>query len=134
MFVETGQGISREDVIAGYQIFLGRLPESETVIVSQMRHPNWEFFANALIAAAGRQCGINEVHLHGIEGEAGHIEFMSRHLGELMSIFYDAGWSLENEKPSMFSWRDGAKTLEALTTVDGIQVWRNPRVAQAQAT
>jgi hypothetical protein len=157
----------------------------------------------AVTAAAARQRGIQDVRLHGIEGDAGHVEFISQHFldngidpstqdiihgavgakagvthwavvdnpnrvyggrpmgdsavdyigveqtrlvkiervrrvvvgthsraldGELMSIFSEAKWSLENEKPTMFNWRDGAETLESLTRVDGIQVWRNPRL------
>lgn len=200
----------------------------------------------AITTAAARQRGIQEVHLHGIEGDAGHVEFISQHLsdngidlstcdiihgavgaeagvahwavvdnpdrvyggrpmgdgavdylgveqtrlvkidvysivdllmkepewdlvhidiqggeaevcragirtmnervrrvvlgthsraldGELMSIFSEAKWSLENEKPTIFQWREGAETLESLTRVDGIQVWRNPRLIGAPA-
>jgi FkbM family methyltransferase len=370
MFVEVGRGVSREEVIAAFRIFLGRAPEKEAVIASQMRLPDWKSLADNIMNspefkmrkiaateptfspyssppfqvykgyqpreleifkrfelyrgegtpgfvtnflgvkistafcaplvpfdgrtedypmpignvqaetaefigtlrsvleardrftmlecgagygtwmtianAAARQCGIEELHLHGIEGDAGHIEFISQHLldngidpstcnivhgvvgaeagvahwavtddpdevygwrpmddteidylgvqqqrrvevnvyaiadllqkepewdlvhidiqggegevcragiemlnervrrvvigthsrtldGELMSLFYSAGWSLENEKPTIFSWRDGAQTLEALTTVDGIQVWRNPRLVGVPA-
>jgi FkbM family methyltransferase len=50
--------------------------------------------------------------------------------GELMVAFHAAGWSLEHEKPTMMTWRDGAPTLETLARVDGVQVWRNPRLAQ----
>ncbi len=366
MLVEPGQGVSREDVIAAYQIFLERLPESEAAITSQMRHPTWDSLTNALMSAPGfarrmtiagkpdfvasrhqvyrgyelrelelfkrfkpyngdgspgfvtnflgvkistafsrplaaydgkvegypiptggvqaetaeyigvlrsvlgardrftmiecgagfgtwmvnsavaaRQCNIKDIRLYGIEGDAGHIDFMSRHLlnngidaaacnithgavgaeaglafwavtenpeqvyggrpiengeidylgakqeqrveikvhaiadllrneaewdllhmdiqggegevcragiavmdervrrvvlgthsraldGELMTIFYNAGWSLENEKPTISIWRDGAQTLESTTRVDGIQVWRNPRLARAE--
>lgn len=49
--------------------------------------------------------------------------------GEVMSIFHKAGWALENEKPTVSFWQDGAPTLEMLARVDGIQVWRNPRLA-----
>ncbi len=35
---------------------------------------------------------------------------------------------LENEKPSKFRYSPSAPTLEAMTFVDGIQVWRNPRL------
>ena len=46
--------------------------------------------------------------------------------GQIMSIFHEAGWSLENEKPTIMAWRDGAPTLETMARVDGLQVWRNP--------
>jgi FkbM family methyltransferase len=51
--------------------------------------------------------------------------------GELMSLFHLAGWVLENEKPTVMAWRDGAPTLETMARVDGIQVWRNPRLIGA---
>ncbi|WP_149538597.1 class I SAM-dependent methyltransferase [Siccirubricoccus phaeus] len=48
--------------------------------------------------------------------------------GEVMRLFHDAGWVLEAEKPAVMQWRAGT-ALEALTTVDGLQAWRNPRLA-----
>ena len=48
--------------------------------------------------------------------------------GMLMATFHAAGWSLENEKPTIFQWTENAATLEHLTVVDGVQVWRNPRL------
>ena len=47
--------------------------------------------------------------------------------GDVMSTFHAAGWSLENEKPTISHWQDGAATLEAMAAVDGVQVWRNAR-------
>ena len=46
--------------------------------------------------------------------------------GDLMALFGDAGWILENEKPCKFDFSPHYKSLEALTTVDGTQTWRNP--------
>ena len=43
------------------------------------------------------------------------------------------GWLLENEKPPRFAWQAGAPSLIAMTTQDGIQVWRNPKMAPVNA-
>jgi FkbM family methyltransferase len=48
--------------------------------------------------------------------------------GEVMTVFHRARWTLENEKPTIFEWGDGAPTLETMARVDGVQVWRNPRL------
>ncbi len=48
--------------------------------------------------------------------------------GRLVSLFGEAGWILENEKPCRFTWTPGAPDLVAMTTLDGTQVWRNPRL------
>lgn len=53
--------------------------------------------------------------------------------GEVMSVFHTAEWVLENEKPTIMVWRQDAPTLEAMARVDGIQVWRNPRLVGAPA-
>lgn len=49
--------------------------------------------------------------------------------GEVMTAFHAAGWALENEKPTIMPWIQGGRTLEMMATVDGVQVWRNPRLA-----
>ncbi len=49
--------------------------------------------------------------------------------GELMELLFQRGWTLENEKPPRFTWRDGAPSLISMGTADGAQVWRNPRLA-----
>jgi FkbM family methyltransferase len=49
--------------------------------------------------------------------------------GELMSLFHTHHWVLENEKPTVMCWRDGAPTLETMARVDGIQIWRNPKLS-----
>jgi FkbM family methyltransferase len=49
--------------------------------------------------------------------------------GDLLELLGSAGWILENEKPSKFTFTPHYVTLEALTTLDGTQVWRNPRLA-----
>ena len=36
---------------------------------------------------------------------------------------------MENEKPSRLSFVPKAKTFEVMNTIDGIQIWRNPRFA-----
>lgn len=48
--------------------------------------------------------------------------------GLLISLLMGAGWILENEKPAIFEFQRNAPTPEALTRVDGTQVWRNPRL------
>jgi FkbM family methyltransferase len=48
--------------------------------------------------------------------------------GQLISMFVRAGWVLENEKPAIFTFQPGAASLEAMTRIDGTQVWRNPRL------
>ena len=48
--------------------------------------------------------------------------------GEVFSIFHAAKWQLENEKPTQMIWQPNAASPESLTLVDGVQVWRNPRL------
>lgn len=49
--------------------------------------------------------------------------------GDLLNLMFQRGWALENEKPPRFVWTNGAATLIAMTTHDGTQVWRNPRLS-----
>ena len=49
--------------------------------------------------------------------------------GDMIELMRSAGWVLENEKPSKFHFLPEAPTLEAMTHVDGVQVWRNPRMS-----
>lgn len=53
--------------------------------------------------------------------------------GLVMDTFHKAGWSLENEKPTITIWNEAVPTVEGMALVDGVQVWRNPRVASASA-
>lgn len=46
--------------------------------------------------------------------------------GDLLDLLYRAGWLLEHEKPAKFVFTP-QRSLEEMTTVDGTQVWRNPR-------
>jgi FkbM family methyltransferase len=48
--------------------------------------------------------------------------------GDLIDLFFRHGWILENEKPTRFDYNPSAPSLEAMTVVDGTQVWRNPRL------
>ena len=48
--------------------------------------------------------------------------------GDLLELLSQAGWLLENEKPAKFTFVPNSTTLEAMTTLDGTQVWGNPRV------
>lgn len=54
--------------------------------------------------------------------------------GDFLELMTNAGWVLEHEKPAKFTFRTGIRALEALTTVDGTQVWRNPRFFSAGVT
>jgi FkbM family methyltransferase len=51
--------------------------------------------------------------------------------GDLLELLWRAGWLLEHEKPSKFVFTLNPGTLEGMTTLDGTQVWRNPRLTHA---
>jgi len=55
--------------------------------------------------------------------------------GDLIELFAENAWIMENEMPSRVVFSPKAKTLEAMNAVDGVQVWINPgsvrRFAQA---
>jgi hypothetical protein len=46
--------------------------------------------------------------------------------GDLLLLFFRAGWVLEHEKPMQFSYNINVKLLENMNSGDGTQVWRNP--------
>jgi FkbM family methyltransferase len=48
--------------------------------------------------------------------------------GDFLDLMGSAGWILEHEKPTKFNFVPNYTKLEAMTTVDGTQVWRNPRL------
>jgi FkbM family methyltransferase len=48
--------------------------------------------------------------------------------GDLLELMFRAGWHLEHEKPAKFAFMPNHTTLEAMTTIDGTQIWRNPRI------
>jgi FkbM family methyltransferase len=48
--------------------------------------------------------------------------------GDLLALMYQAGWDLEHEKPVGFSYNKELQTLERMTSTDGVQVWRNPKL------
>ncbi|MFE0754126.1 FkbM family methyltransferase [Inquilinus sp. NPDC058860] len=48
--------------------------------------------------------------------------------GEVLALFHSLGWVLENEKPTRFVYQAGAPTVENMAVLDGVQVWRNPRL------
>jgi FkbM family methyltransferase len=48
--------------------------------------------------------------------------------GDVFDLFWRAGWTLENEKPSRVDFRKEFPSLEHMTTHDGTQIWRNTRV------
>ena len=49
--------------------------------------------------------------------------------GEVIEVLHGAGWVLENEKPTRFQFDAAKSSLELMTEVDGVQVWRNPRLS-----
>lgn len=49
--------------------------------------------------------------------------------GELIELFHEAGWVLEHEKPTRFTYRPEQASIDLMTEVDGCQVWRNPKLA-----
>jgi FkbM family methyltransferase len=51
--------------------------------------------------------------------------------GDLLELLSRAGWALEHEKPAKFTFLPYPSTLEAMTTLDGTQVWRNPALMHA---
>jgi FkbM family methyltransferase len=46
--------------------------------------------------------------------------------GEVIVAMRRAGWVLENEKPTRFTFDPSKASLELMTEMDGIQIWRNP--------
>jgi len=48
--------------------------------------------------------------------------------GDIFELFAKHGWVLENEKPTRITFVPNAKTLEAMNSADGVQIWRNPRL------
>jgi hypothetical protein len=46
--------------------------------------------------------------------------------GQVIEALHAAGWVLENEKPTRFRLGCAEPSLELMTEVDGVQVWRNP--------
>lgn len=51
--------------------------------------------------------------------------------GEIIAILFKAGWVLEHEKPTRFRFNPAIASLEQMAEVDGVQAWRNPRLADA---
>lgn len=49
--------------------------------------------------------------------------------GDLLEVMFQAGWILENEKPTRFVFDRERETLQSMGNVDGVQVWRNPALA-----
>jgi FkbM family methyltransferase len=46
--------------------------------------------------------------------------------GDLLQLLFKHGWICENEKPTRLKFEQSRGDVEAMTTVDGAQVWRNP--------
>ncbi len=48
--------------------------------------------------------------------------------GAVIEALLPAGWLLENEKPTRFHLDPSKPSIEQMTEVDGVQVWRNARL------
>jgi FkbM family methyltransferase len=48
--------------------------------------------------------------------------------GQVIEILHRAGWVLEHEKPTRFRFDPDQPSLDQMTEVDGVQVWRNPHL------
>ena len=46
----------------------------------------------------------------------------------LLTQLHGAGWILEAEKPCQFHYKGGNESFEAMTLVDGVQCWVNPKL------
>ena len=46
--------------------------------------------------------------------------------GDVLQLFWSAGWVLENEKPTRFRFAADGRQLENMTEADGTQIWMNP--------
>jgi FkbM family methyltransferase len=51
--------------------------------------------------------------------------------GQVIEVLHSAGWFLEQEKPTRFRFDPDQASLELMTEVDGVQVWRNPRLSES---
>ncbi len=95
------------------------------------------------LLARERLWDLLHVDIQGGEGElcAGAIDAITKHVGRLvvathsrildgavMATMRGAGWLLEAEKPTRFVPQADVASLERMTTHDGTQVWRNPRL------
>ncbi|MFW7269318.1 FkbM family methyltransferase [Gluconacetobacter sp. Hr-1-5] len=48
--------------------------------------------------------------------------------GDLIDLFFQNGWCLENEHPTVMNYNPNLNSLLNATIADGLQVWRNPRL------
>jgi FkbM family methyltransferase len=92
------------------------------------REPRWDVVHLDLQGWEGEVCGaaadVMDRRVHRLV-----VGLHSRRLeGEVLALFYSRGWVLENEKPTRFIYAPSAPTIENMTVLDGIQVWRNPRL------
>jgi FkbM family methyltransferase len=46
--------------------------------------------------------------------------------GQVIELLHQAGWVMENEKPTRFRFDPAQPSLDQMTEIDGVQVWRNP--------
>jgi len=92
------------------------------------REPFWDLLHIDIQGSEGEVCGA------GIEEMTRRVRrvVIGTHSrvqdGIVMDTFHKAGWSLENEKPTITVWNNAVPTVEGMALVDGVQVWRNPKV------
>ena len=73
----------------------------------------------SVIRALSRKCRILVIGTHSRKIE-----------GDLLNLFFRNKWFLRAEKCCEFNYFMGSKSLEAMTQVDGTQIWINPRFKQ----
>jgi FkbM family methyltransferase len=97
------------------------------------REPRWDLVHLDVQGWEGEVCGeaidVMDRRVHRLV-----VGLHSRRLeSEVLTLFYSRGWVLENEKPTRFVYEPAAPTIENMTVLDGIQVWRNPRLEEGFA-
>jgi len=125
--LDEGAGAGQPDYLGRHfdnYIEIDVLPFAE--LLSQEQH--WNMIH---IDVQGNEASICENNLSQLSDRA-HWLVIGTHSriieGELIRLFNGAGWVLENEKPCKFKFDRQRETLAAMTYIDGVQVWRNPRL------
>ena len=129
--VYGGRPLAADDGGAAY---LGqrraRLAEVPVLAIDRLleREPFWDLVHIDIQGQEGEVCeaGVEQMTLRVRRVVVGtHSRVQD---GRVMAVFHAAGWSLENEKPTITVWNDAIPTVEGMALVDGVQVWRNPRL------
>src|SRR5262249_4446176 len=100
------------------------------VVELVVREPRWDLVHLDLQGWEAEVCGEaidvmdQRVHRLGVGLHSRRLE------GEVLALFYSRGWVVGNEKPTPFVYEPAGPTVENMTVLDGIQVWRNPRLGR----